>query len=232
MIHDNALGVAGCSRVWTDTASGAPTKRPQLAALFDRLRAGDALVVWRLDRLGRSLPLLIETVRDLEARGVRVKSVQESIDTTTPGGRLVFHVFSALAQFELVRERTMAGLAAAWERGRLGGRPTALTPVKLRQAQRTCRPVRDPSWGPWHLPACLLYKKMAGSGSGQWQHEKDGHIAVDGRLDTGLTFPSAHAVDSVPYRTINTAGRLWLAGRFGYSVRWGSSICPPPQGPT
>jgi len=96
------------------------------------------LVVWRLDRLGRSLPHLIETIGDLEERGVGFKSVQESIDTTTPGGRLVFHVFSALAQFELelVRERTMAGLAAARARGRTGGRPSVMTPSKLKQATR------------------------------------------------------------------------------------------------
>jgi len=92
--------------------------------------------VWRLDRLGRSLPHLIETIGELEARGVGFKSVQESIDTTTPGGRLVFHVFGALASFEreLIQERTLAGLAAARERGRLGGRPTALSPAKLKQA--------------------------------------------------------------------------------------------------
>ena len=97
------------------------------------------LTGWRLDRLGRSLPDLIEIIGDLEARGVGFKSVQENIDTTTPGGRLVFHVFSSLAQFELVRERTLAGLAAARERGRLGGRPTALTPAKLKQARKMIR---------------------------------------------------------------------------------------------
>jgi len=96
------------------------------------------LVVWRLDRLGRSLPHLIETIGELEARGVGFKSVQENIDTTTPGGRLVFHVFGALASFEreLIQERTLAGLAAARERGRLGGRPTALSPAKLKQARK------------------------------------------------------------------------------------------------
>jgi len=138
VLQEDALRAAGCRRIWSDTASGTRTDRPQLAAVFDQLRAGDTLVVWRLDRLGRSLPHLIETIRDLEARGVGFKSVQESIDTTTPGGRLVFHVFSALAQFELelVRERTMAGLAAARERGHWGGRPTALTPAKLKQARK------------------------------------------------------------------------------------------------
>ena len=96
------------------------------------------MVVWRLDRLGRLLPHLIETIGALEGRGVGFKSVQESIDTTTPGGRLVFHVFGALAGFEreLVQERTLAGLAAARERGRLGGRPSALSPAKLRQARK------------------------------------------------------------------------------------------------
>jgi len=90
MLQEDALRAAGCQRIWSDTASGTRTDRPQLAAVFDHMRAGDTLVVWRLDRLGRSLPHLIETIRDLEARGVRFKSVQESIDTTTLGGRLVF----------------------------------------------------------------------------------------------------------------------------------------------
>jgi len=113
-LQQDALRAAGCQRIWSDTASGTRTDRPQLAAVFDQLRAGDTLVVWRLDRLGRSLPHLIETIGELQARGVGFKSVQESIDTTTPGGRLVFHVFGALASFEreLIQERTLAGLAA------------------------------------------------------------------------------------------------------------------------
>ena len=93
-LQQDALRAAGCSRIWSDTASGTRTDRPQLAAVFDQLRAGDTLVVWRLDRLGRSLPHLIETIGELQARGVGFKSVQENIDTTTPGGRLVFHVCS------------------------------------------------------------------------------------------------------------------------------------------
>ncbi len=138
VLQEDALRAAGCSRIWSDTASGLQTDRPQLAALFDHLRTGDTLVVWRLDRLGRSLPHLIETIGQLEGRGVGFKSVQESIDTTTPGGRLVFHVFGALASFEreLIQERTLAGLAAARERGRFGGRPTALSPAKLKQARK------------------------------------------------------------------------------------------------
>ncbi len=135
--HD-ALSAAGCFRSWTDTASGALTDRPELGAVTDALRPGDTLVVWRLDRLGRSLPHLIETVRGLAERGVGFRSLQEAIDTTTPGGRLVFHVFASLAEFErdLIRERTMAGLAAARRRGRVGGRPTVMTAVKTKQAQR------------------------------------------------------------------------------------------------
>jgi len=118
-LQEDALRAAGCQRIWSDTASGTRTDRPQLVAVFDQLRVGDTLVVWRLDRLGRSLPHLIETIGELQARGVGFKSVQESIDTTTPGGRLVFHVFGALASFEreLIQERTLAGLArrsGAW----------------------------------------------------------------------------------------------------------------------
>jgi len=138
VLQEDALRAAGCSRIWSDTASGTRTDRPQMAALFDHLRAGDTLVVWRLDRLGRSLPHLIETIGELQDREVGFKSVQENIDTTTTDGRLVFHVFGALASFEreLIQERTLAGLAAARERGRLGGRPTALSPAKLKQARK------------------------------------------------------------------------------------------------
>jgi len=135
--HD-ALKAAGCRWLWTDTASGSKTDRPQLAEVMATLEEGDTLCVWRLDRLGRSLPHLIDTVRGLEERGVGFRSLQESIDTTTPGGRLVFHVFASLAEFErdLIRERTQAGLAAARARGRRGGRPTVLSPVKRKQATR------------------------------------------------------------------------------------------------
>lgn len=127
--QEDALREAGCVRVFTDVASGAHDHRPELARLFEQLRHGDTLVVWRLDRLGRSLPHLIATVQDLKDRAVGFRSLQESIDTTTSGGRLIFHVFGALAEFEreLVRERTHAGLAAARASGRTGGRPPTLT---------------------------------------------------------------------------------------------------------
>ena len=134
--HD-ALHAAGCIRIFSDTASGALDERPELGRLLDHLREGDTLVVWRLDRLGRSLRHLIDTVTTLADRGVGFRSLQESIDTTTPGGRLVFHVFAALAEFErdLIRERTNAWLAAARARGRKGGRPSVMTPEKLAVAR-------------------------------------------------------------------------------------------------
>jgi DNA invertase Pin-like site-specific DNA recombinase len=134
----DALRAAGCYRVFVDTASGALTARPELAKVRDQLRPGDTLVVWKLDRLGRSLRHLLEVVGDLERRGIGFKSLRESVDTTTPGGRLVFHLFGAPAEFErdLVRERTAAGLAAARARGRKGGRPPVLTPQKLAVARQ------------------------------------------------------------------------------------------------
>jgi DNA invertase Pin-like site-specific DNA recombinase len=134
----DALRAAGCARVFVDTASGALDTRPELARALDHLRPGDTLVVWKLDRLGRSLRHLIETLGALEQRGVGFRSLQESLDTTTPGGRLVFHLFGALAEFErdLIRQRTQAGLAAARARGRTGGRPPSMTPTKIALARQ------------------------------------------------------------------------------------------------
>jgi DNA invertase Pin-like site-specific DNA recombinase len=136
-LQTDALRKAGCERVFEDTASGAKADRPGLAAALAYLRDGDVLAVWRLDRLGRSMPHLIETIGALEARGVGFRSLTESIDTTTPGGRLIFHVFGALGQFErdLIRERTKAGLTAAAARGRKGGRKPVVTADKLQRAQ-------------------------------------------------------------------------------------------------
>lgn len=133
----DGLRAVGCARVFVDKASGKLERRPQLDTLFDQLRPGDTVVVWRLDRLGRSLRHLIDTVHALESRGVAFRSLTEKIDTSTPGGRLIFHVFGALAEFErdLIRERTVAGLAAARARGRTGGRPTVWTPEKLKVAR-------------------------------------------------------------------------------------------------
>jgi DNA invertase Pin-like site-specific DNA recombinase len=132
-----ALEGVGCERVFTEKASGAQRDRPQLHAALDYMRAGDTLVVWKLDRLARSLKQLIETVEDLEARKIGFRSLTEAIDTTTAGGKLIFHVFAALAEFErsLIRERTMAGLASARAKGKLGGRPPALTKEDLQAAR-------------------------------------------------------------------------------------------------
>ena len=132
------LTSAGCYRVFTDHASGALDRRPQLDAVLEQLRPGDTLVVWRLDRLGRSLRHLIDTVTALDERGVGFRSLRESIDTTTPGGRLVFHLFGALAHFEreIIRDRTVAGLAAARARGRQGGRPAKLSREQVRTARK------------------------------------------------------------------------------------------------
>ena len=133
----DALQKAGCETIFRDQASGAKTDRPGLAEALAHVRKGDILVVWKLDRLGRSLPHLIETVTELERRNVGLRSLTESIDTTTPGGRLIFHVFGALGQFErdLIRERTRAGLSAAAARGRKGGRKPVVTEDKLERAK-------------------------------------------------------------------------------------------------
>ncbi|MBA3822404.1 MAG: recombinase family protein [Ktedonobacterales bacterium] len=132
------LRTAGCQEFYSDVISGAKADRPGLAAAIAYARAGDSLVVWKLDRLGRSLQHLIETVAHLECRGIGFRSLTEGIDTTSPGGKLIFHVFGALAEFErdLIRERTHAGLAAARARGRQGGRPPKLTPKKAQMAQQ------------------------------------------------------------------------------------------------
>ncbi|AYE99692.1 invertase (plasmid) [Mycobacterium paragordonae] len=121
----NALKMAGAERIWTEQMSGGRDDRPELAALLDYARAGDVLAVWRLDRLGRSLPHLLSVVADLEERGIELRSLTETLDTATAGGRLVFHVFAAVAQFEraLASERSAAGVAAARAAGRLPGRP-------------------------------------------------------------------------------------------------------------
>ena len=134
--HD-ALEAAGCERVFVEKASGAQRDRPELKAAIDYMRHGDTLVVWKLDRLARSLKQLIETVEDLGQRNIGLRSITESIDTGTSGGKLIFHVFGALAEFErsVIRERTQAGLKAARARGRVGGRPAVLNDADLTEAR-------------------------------------------------------------------------------------------------
>lgn len=133
----DALTEQGCKTVFEDVISGAKAERPGLDEAIAFLREGDALVVWKLDRLGRSMKHLIETVEQLGTRGIGFRSLTEGIDTTTSGGTLVFHLFGALAQFErdLIRERTQSGLKAAAARGRKGGRKSVVTPQKLHRAR-------------------------------------------------------------------------------------------------
>ena len=136
-LQRDALARAGCDPIFSDQASGARADRLGLGEALAYVRRGDVLVVWKLDRLGRSMAHLIEVVRQLDARGVGFRSLTEGMDTTTPGGVLVFHIFGALAQFErdLIRERTHAGLKAAEARGRKGGRKPAVTADKLARAR-------------------------------------------------------------------------------------------------
>ncbi len=135
-LQQDALHAAGCGQVFTDVGSGVRTERPGLSAALQTCRPGDILVVWKLDRLGRSLPDLVQTIRNLAERGIGFQSLQEQIATTTAGGKLIFHLFASLAEFErdLIRERTKAGLAAARARGRRGGRPRGVDQKKQKAA--------------------------------------------------------------------------------------------------
>jgi DNA invertase Pin-like site-specific DNA recombinase len=140
-LQRDALKKAKCGEIYEEHASGKNTVRPQLEACLKSMRAGDALIVWRLDRLGRSLGDLIRLTQDLQKRGIAFASLTERIDTRSPTGQLVFHMFGALAEFErnLIRERTMAGLKAARARGRKGGRPRKLTPKDLKTVRALVR---------------------------------------------------------------------------------------------
>ena len=139
----DALKQAGCERIFTDQISGTKAERPGLDEAMAYVRTGDTLVVWRLDRFGRSLKDLVTKIEALKAREVGFRSLQESIDTTNPTGKLVFHIFGALAEFEreLARERTMAGLRSARARGRKGGRPRTMDAGKVKLASRL---MKDP----------------------------------------------------------------------------------------
>ena len=134
----DALGQAGAGRIFADKISGSLRTRPELDRLFDQLREGDVVVVAKYDRLARSLKDLLEIVDAIRERGAGFRSLAEDIDTTTPAGRLVFHVFASIAQFERERisERTREGLEAARKRGRVGGRPPALSPAQKEEARR------------------------------------------------------------------------------------------------
>jgi DNA invertase Pin-like site-specific DNA recombinase len=136
-LQQDALTLASCERIYQEKASGKNTDRPELENCLKALRAGDTFVVWRLDRLGRNLKDLIRIVNELEEQEIGFISLTEQIDTSTPAGKLVFHVFAALAEFEknLIQERTKAGLKAARARGKYGGRPPKLTPNDIAMAK-------------------------------------------------------------------------------------------------
>lgn len=168
-LQEDALQQQGYDRIFRDVVSGATFERPGLSEALAYARDGDVLVVWKLDRLGRSLAHLIQLVEELEARGVGFKSLQEQIDTTTAGGQLIFHIFGALAEFEraLIRERTQAGLAAAKARGRVGGRPPQLSPAQVRMARQllenpdmTTQQVADAL----HVSRTTLYRALKRAG--------------------------------------------------------------------
>lgn len=132
----DALEKAGCEQIFSEKFTGKLRERPELITCLKVLRKGDVLVVWKLDRLARSLKDLVELINELEVKHVGFRSITESIDTTTAGGKLVFHIFGALAEFEhnLIRERTIAGLQAARARGRKGGRKPAMTKSDIKKA--------------------------------------------------------------------------------------------------
>ncbi len=136
-LQNDALQKAGCDKIFQDIASGAKSERQGLTEAINFCRSGDSLIVWKLDRLGRSIRNLIDIINLLQQKNIGFKSLQENIDTTTSGGKLVFHIFSALAEFErdIIRERTRAGLVAARARGRKGGRPRAMDSKKITMAK-------------------------------------------------------------------------------------------------
>jgi DNA invertase Pin-like site-specific DNA recombinase len=138
LLQEDAMKRERCDRVFVDKMTGKRFDRPEFLKMLDMLRPGDILVVWKLDRLGRSLKELIETVNELAARGVELRSLKEQIDTTTPTGKLMFHIIAALAEFErdIIQERTQAGLEAARARGRKGGRPKATAKLRPGQLER------------------------------------------------------------------------------------------------
>ena len=137
----DALTRAKCARIYQEKASGAKTERPELMKLLDTARKGDVVIVWKLNRLARSLRQLIDTTVLLNEHGVELHSLTENIDTTTPSGKLTFHIFAALAEFErdVLRQRVNAGLKAARRRGRVGGRPKALDEADLKKARALLR---------------------------------------------------------------------------------------------
>ncbi len=175
----DALNAARCVRVFEETASGAQRDRPQLAAALDYMRAGDTLVVWKLDRLARSTKQLIETVENLARQGIGFCCLTQDIDTTTASGRLVFTIFSAIAEFEreIIQERTRAGLDAARARGRKGGRPPALKARDLKEAHVL---LADPE-----ITVEQVAARLKVSASTLYRHLPGGRGAVQDATGTG-----------------------------------------------
>jgi DNA invertase Pin-like site-specific DNA recombinase len=187
-----ALKRAGCKRIFEEKASGAKTDRPELAKAMAIAREKDVLVVWKLDRLGRSLPHLIATIRDLGEQGIGFRSLTENIDTTSSGGKLVFHLFGALAEFErdINRERTMAGLAAARAQGRVGGRRRVMTDDDLKLARTL---IGDGSWTRDAIAARLGVSHMT-----VWRELK--RAGISKRPTRGRPAPSHRGKRSSPRR--------------------------------
>ena len=185
----DALRTAGCSKVFEEKASGAQRERPALQAALEYMREGDTLVVWKLDRLARSLKQLIETVEEFGTRGIGLRSLTEAIDTTTAGGKLVFHIFAALAEFErgVIRERTMAGLQAARARGRTGGRPPALKAKDLAAAKAL---LQDPEITVSRLPGAWAWRPRPSTATSPEAAAPSRRQAHDRRLP-GETRPGA-----------------------------------------
>ncbi len=136
-LQTQALNSAGCEKIYLEKASGAQRDRPELKEALNYMRQGDILIVWKLDRLARSMNQLIETISLLDQKGIGLHSITEAFDTTTAGGKLIFHIFGALAEFEraVIRERTLAGLKVAREQGRIGGRPRSISGSDITMAK-------------------------------------------------------------------------------------------------
>lgn len=164
-LQTDALDKAGCELIYKEKISGSTKERPELQAMLSHLRKKDTLVVWKLDRLGRSLKDLLSIVNDLHDKGIHFQCLQEGFDTCTPGGKLVFHIFGALAEFEkeVIRERTKAGLASARARGRQGGRPIKLTQeiiAKARALHKDFSISPKEIWETLGISRALLYKAL------------------------------------------------------------------------
>jgi DNA invertase Pin-like site-specific DNA recombinase len=170
----DALTAAGCERIYEETASGGKADRIELRRAIESLKRGDTLVVWKLDRLARSLKQLIATVEELERRGVGFRSLTEQLDTSSAGGRLFFHIFGALAEFEraVIRERTKAGMAAAKARGKVAGRKPSLTSADVKMLRAL---LRDPD-----ITVVAAAKRLGVSPSTVFRYLPGGRSAVGG----------------------------------------------------